>query len=84
MSDALADAVNATEGSVLDTLQEALTEAEKQEWKHVMVVGLRGDDVLVRTVTLEMPFHTKIGMSAWAHALDCQDALDVEHAEPGL
>jgi hypothetical protein len=84
MSESLADAVNATDGSVADTLQEALTEAERQEWKHVMVIGLRGDEVLVRTVTLGMPFHTKMGMSGWAHALDCDAALDIEHQEPDL
>ena len=84
MSDALADAVNATEGSVLDTLQGALTEAEQHDWKHVMVIGLRGDEVLVRAVDTRMPFHTKIGMTAWAHAVDREDALDIEHEDPAL
>ncbi len=84
MSERIEDAVNATEGSVIDTLNEVLADAEKEEWQHVMVIGIRGDNTMVRTRSAGMAFCFSLSMSRWACLMDEAGALDIEHQEPDL
>lgn len=78
------EAIDATEGSVTDTLREALADAEAQDWQHVMIIGVRGDQCLVRILSVGMPFHTQIGMTSWASALDHSLALNIDHVDKEL